>query len=58
MTESIPEDIAKAFTAKIPFKRFAEPEEIANAHVFFASDDATYITGQMLFVAGGLDLGL
>lgn len=58
MTSKIPEDIAKQFEAKIPFKRFAEPEEIATAHVFFASDDAAYITGQMLFVAGGLDLGL
>jgi 3-oxoacyl-[acyl-carrier protein] reductase len=58
MTENIPEDIAKQFAAKIPFKRFAEPDEIASAHVFFASDDAGYITGQMLFVAGGLDLGL
>jgi 3-oxoacyl-[acyl-carrier protein] reductase len=58
MTEGIPEDIAKKFEAKIPFKRFAEPEEIANVHVFFASEDAAYITGQMLFVAGGLDLGL
>ena len=58
MTEKIPEDIAKQFAAKIPFKRFAEPEEIAKAHVFFASDDAGYVTGQNIFVAGGLDLGL
>ena len=58
MTAKIPEDIAKQFQGKIPFKRFAEPEEIANTHVFFASDEASYITGQMLFVAGGLDLGL
>jgi len=58
MTDKLPEDIAKQFTAKIPFKRFAEPEEIANAHVFFASDESAYITGQMIFVAGGLDLGL
>lgn len=58
MTANMPEDIAKQFEAKIPFKRFAEPNEIANAHVFFASDEAAYITGQMIFVAGGLDLGL
>lgn len=58
MTAKIPEDIAKQFAAKIPFKRFAEPEEIANVHVFFASDDSAYVTGQMIFVAGGLDLGL
>ena len=58
MTAKIPEDIAKQFEAKIPFKRFAEASEIANAHIFFASDEAGYITGQMIFVAGGLDLGL
>ena len=58
MTAKIPEDIAKAFTSKIPFKRFAEPQEIANVHLFFASDDSGYVTGQNIFVAGGLDLGL
>ena len=58
MTAQIPEDIAKQFEAKIPFKRFAEADEIANVHAFFASDDAAYVTGQMIFVAGGLDLGL
>lgn len=58
MTAKIPEDIAKQFEKKIPFRRFAEPEEVAKVHAFFASDDSGYITGQMIFVAGGLDLGL
>jgi len=58
MTAKIPEDIAKQFEAKIPFKRFADAEEIAKVHSFFASDDAGYVTGQNIFVAGGLDLGL
>jgi len=43
---------------QLPFKRFAEPEEIASVHLFFASDDSGYVTGQNIFVAGGLDLGL
>lgn len=58
MTAKIPEEIAQQFVKSIPFRRFAEPEEIAKVHTFFASDDSGYITGQMIFVAGGLDLGL
>jgi len=36
-----------------PMARFGEPEELAAAICFFASDDASYVTGQTLFVAGG-----
>ena len=43
---------------KIPFRRLAEPEEIAAAHLFFAGDDAGYVTGQVLFVDGGISLGV
>ena len=41
----------------IPMKRFAQPEEIAAAIIFLASDDAGFITGQTLFVDGGGSLG-
>jgi 3-oxoacyl-[acyl-carrier protein] reductase len=58
MTAGIPPDIAAKFKEGIPLKRFAEPAEIANAHVFFASEDASYITGQVLFVDGGISLGI
>ncbi|MFC3215361.1 SDR family oxidoreductase [Novosphingobium panipatense] len=36
-----------------PMARFGEPDELAAAICFFASDDASYVTGQTLFVAGG-----
>ena len=39
---------------QIPLGRFAEPEDIANAAVFLASDKASYITGQVLLVDGGM----
>ena len=40
----------------IPMGRGADPREIAAAHVFFASDDAAYVTGQVLYVDGGLSV--
>jgi NAD(P)-dependent dehydrogenase (short-subunit alcohol dehydrogenase family) len=39
--------------ARIPLGRFGEPEDIANAAAFLASDEADYITGEILFVDGG-----
>jgi len=58
MTAGIPPEIAAKFAESIPLKRFAEAAEIAGAHLFFASEDATYITGQVLFVDGGITIGL
>jgi len=58
MTAAIPPDLVAKLTEKIPLKRFAEPAEIANAHLFLVSDEASYITGQCLFVDGGDTLGV
>lgn len=58
MTEGIPEKIMEILLNKIPFRRLAEPEEIAEAHLFMASDQAGYITGQTLFVDGGISIGV
>ncbi len=44
-------------TSRIPMRRIGEPEEIAAAIVFLASDEARYITGQVLSVNGGLVMG-
>lgn len=54
MTASLPEAVKEAGIAQIPLGRFATPEEVANAVCFLASDLATYITGQVLHVDGGM----
>jgi 3-oxoacyl-(acyl-carrier-protein) reductase len=58
MTVKMPENIFQMITEKIPLKRWAEPDEIANMHVFLASDEASYITGQVIFVDGGISVGI
>ena len=54
MLQSRPEKLKDAFLRAIPFHRFARPQEIADAIVFFASPRSDYITGQVLSVSGGL----
>jgi len=58
MTAGIPDKLMEGLLAKIPLNRLAEPEEIAAAHLFLASDEAQYITGQVLFVDGGISVGV
>lgn len=56
MTQNIREHekLAAQTLARIPLNRWAEPDEIAGTFAFFASDDAAYITGQVLPIDGGL----
>ena len=53
---AVPAGHLDAFKKAIPMRRFAKPEEIAAAIVFFAGADASYITGQVLSVSGGLTM--
>jgi len=53
---AVPEKHLEAFKKAIPFRRFGKPSEIADAVVFFSSDRASYITGQVLSVSGGLTM--
>jgi len=54
MLRSRPDKMLEAFLKAIPFKRFAEPREIADAILFFASSRSDYVTAQVLSVSGGL----
>src|SRR5207302_10539230 len=48
--------IIDAMVKAVPFRRLAQPEEIAAAVAFLAGDDAAYLTGQTLSVSGGLTM--
>ena len=56
MNQQTPEDIKNAIAAAVPLKRIGEAEEIANAIVFFASSEASYISGSYLSVDGGVTI--
>jgi 3-oxoacyl-[acyl-carrier protein] reductase len=52
--DDLPEDLKKQYRSMVPMKRFGTPEEIAHSVLFLASEEASYITGTELKVAGGL----
>jgi 3-oxoacyl-[acyl-carrier protein] reductase len=54
MTAAVPNAVLAAMAEKTPLHRLGKPEEIASAYAFLASDDASYITGTVLNVDGGL----
>ncbi len=58
MTAGIPDNVKEILIKKIPLRKFADPIEIAKAHLFMASDYSDYITGQVLFVDGGISVGI
>ena len=57
MTGALPEDRKKAILGQIPLARYAAADEIAGVVSFLAGDDAGYITGAVIPVAGGLGMG-
>ena len=58
MLQEVPEKQREAMVEKIPMRQPIPPIEIAKAHLFLSSDDAGFITGQTLFVDGGMSIGI
>jgi 3-oxoacyl-[acyl-carrier protein] reductase len=58
MVASLPERVRAKVLPRIPLGRLARAEEIANVMLFLASEEASYITGQTIFVDGGLSVGV
>jgi 3-oxoacyl-[acyl-carrier protein] reductase len=54
MTDAIPEKVVQGLVAQIPLQKMGMPEDIANAVVFLLSNMASYITGTVIEVAGGM----
>jgi len=54
MTKALPENVVTAMLANIPQQRMGQPADVAKAVKFLVSDDAEYITGQVLAVNGGM----
>jgi len=54
MTDALPEDVRKAYLDLIPLKKFGLPKDVSNAVQFLLSEEAAYITGQVVGVNGGM----
>jgi 3-oxoacyl-[acyl-carrier protein] reductase len=54
MTDALPEEVRQKYLENIPLGRFGTPEDVANVVAFLASDEASYVTAQVIDIDGGL----
>jgi 3-oxoacyl-[acyl-carrier protein] reductase len=57
MVRAMPQKVVDSMEAKTPLARLGEPDDIANAYAWLASDAAKFVSGAVLSVDGGLVLG-
>lgn len=57
MVRAMPEHILKGMVERTPMRRLGEPADVANAYLFLASDEASFINGAVLSVDGGVVVG-
>jgi len=58
MLKDVAGKIREKMIEKIPMKRFGTPKDIANVHMFLCVEAASYMTGQVLTVDGGMSVGM
>jgi 3-oxoacyl-[acyl-carrier protein] reductase len=56
MVAAMPEKVLQDLSSKVHLRRLGKPEEIANLYAFLASDEASYINGEVIEVSGGISL--
>lgn len=56
MLDTIPAEVMEMMNEHVPLKRLGEPEELANVYAFLASDEASYVNGAVIEVAGGMTI--
>lgn len=57
MTRSMPAGVFQRALEKVPLRRMGQPEEVAKLHLFLVSDDSSFITGQTIYIDGGISVG-
>ena len=57
MTRAMPEEVFQRILSTVPLRRAGKPSDVAAMAAFLASDDAAYVTGQVMFVCGGYTIG-
>ncbi|MBW4048460.1 MAG: 3-oxoacyl-ACP reductase FabG [Proteobacteria bacterium] len=56
MLDTIPAEVMEMMNEHVPLRRLGEPEELANVYAFLASDEASYVNGAVIEVAGGMTI--